>query len=167
MDPTSVIEILKANGLKITSQRKAIIDVLVELKQLHPSVFLIYAETKKKIRSVSLSTVYNMVNEFCRLGILTLLGFDGKESRCETNPGEHVHLICEKCGAILDCAVPSPLQRDSLTCENGFTITRNRLEYYGVCRDCLQGRNAAPNHSVRKLKPVSTDLRKTRRKKRP
>ena len=49
---------LKEKGLKITPQRLAIIDALVEHSEAHPGATLIYEAASKKARRISLSTVY-------------------------------------------------------------------------------------------------------------
>ena len=57
----SIIKQLKEKGLKITPQRLAIIDVLIEKRDLHPGARLVYEEAKKKKKkkkSLSLSTAY-------------------------------------------------------------------------------------------------------------
>ena len=59
----SIIKQLRDNGLKVTSQRLAIIEVLLEKRDLHPGARLVYREAKKKKKSLSLSTTYATLNE--------------------------------------------------------------------------------------------------------
>ena len=47
----SIIGRLRQGGLKTTSQRLAVIDVLIEKRLLHPGPTLIYREARKKIRA--------------------------------------------------------------------------------------------------------------------
>jgi Fur family transcriptional regulator, peroxide stress response regulator len=138
MEKEFIIQRLKEKGLSITSQRLAIIDVLVEQGHIHPGASFIYHEAKKKHKSLSLSTTYATVNEFIRYGIIKALEFDGRENRCEGNLGEHINLICDRCGKIIDYKAPLSVDQDDVAKKTGFTITNNRLEYYGYCRDCSQ-----------------------------
>ena len=91
--------------MKITLQRLAIIDVLVEKRDLHPGARLVYEEVRKKKKSLSLSTAYATLNEFSRYTIIKMLEFDKMENRFEGNLEEHINLICERCEKILDYKV--------------------------------------------------------------
>jgi Fur family peroxide stress response transcriptional regulator len=140
MTKESVIEILKQKGLRITPQRLSIIDVLVNKGHLHPGARFIYDEAKKKGGRLSLSSVYENIEVLCRHGIIKSLEFDGSENRCEANLEEHVNLVCEGCGKIVDYNAPASLDRREVAKKTGFTITDNRLEYYGRCGDCMKGK---------------------------
>ena len=81
----SIARQLKAKGLKLTPQRLAIIEVLIERRDFHPGVRSVYKEAKKRKKSLSLSTTYATLNELSRLGIiktlqsdLTFLGFPSR-----------------------------------------------------------------------------------------
>ena len=136
MTKESIITQLKEKGLKVTPQRMAIIEVLVEQGDLHPGARLVYEEAKKKKRSLSLSTAYATLNELSRHGIIKTLQFDKMENRYETNIEEHINLICEKCRKILDYKVPIAVDQSGVAKKTGFSITDTRLEYYGYCREC-------------------------------
>jgi len=132
----SIITRLKEKGLKITPQRMAIIEVLIEQRDSHPGARLVYKEAKKKKRSLSLSATYATLNELSRHGIIKTLQFDKMENRYEENLEEHVNLICERCKKILDYKVPFIVDQRGVEKKTGFSITDTRLEYYGYCREC-------------------------------
>ncbi|MFO7686686.1 MAG: Fur family transcriptional regulator [Desulfobacterales bacterium] len=136
MEKESIIQRLKEKGLSITSQRLAIIDVLVEQGHIHPSASFIYREARKKHKSLSLSTTYATIIEFIRYGIIKALEFDGRENRYESNLSEHINLICDRCGKIIDYNAPVYVNRMDVKETTGFVITSNRWEYYGYCQDC-------------------------------
>ena len=136
MTKDTIIQRLKEKGLKVTPQRMAIIEVLIERGDLHPGARFVYEEAKKKKKSLSLSTAYSTLNEFSRHGIIKTLQFDTMENRYETNREEHINLICEKCKKILDYKVPIVVDQKGITKKTGFSITDTRLEYYGYCREC-------------------------------
>jgi Fe2+ or Zn2+ uptake regulation protein len=69
----SLIKQLREKGLKITTWRLAIIDVLIEHGALHSGGRVVYEEAKKKKKSLSLSTAYATFNEFSLHGIIKLL----------------------------------------------------------------------------------------------
>ena len=129
---------LKEKGLKITPQRLAVIDALVENRHKHPGATLIYQETRKKIKSISLSTVYATLKEFSEQGLIKALEFDRMENRYDGNLSEHINLICKRCGAISDFDLPSSIEPKDIMRKSGFVVTDTRMEYYGYCRDCLK-----------------------------
>ncbi len=136
MTKESIITRLKERGLKVTPQRMAVIEVLIEQRDLHPGARLVYKEAKKKKKSLSLSTAYATLNELSRHGIIKTLQFDKMENRYETNREEHINLICERCKKILDYKVPIAVDQKGVAKKTGFSITDTRLEYYGYCREC-------------------------------
>jgi len=136
MTKESIITQLRKKGLKVTSQRLAIIDVLIEQGDSHPSAYLVYKKAKKKKRSLSLSTTYATLNELSRHGIIKTLQFDKMEDRYDGNLEEHINLICEKCGKILDYKVPIVVDQKDVARKTGFLVMDTRLEYYGYCRGC-------------------------------
>lgn len=144
----SLIDQLRQKGLKITPQRLAVVDAIVENFHSHPGAHLIYTEAVKKTKHVSLSTVYATLSEFCQQGLLRNLEFDRMENRYEGNLENHINLVCRRCGKITDYHRLSPFEPAAIAREEGFVITDARMEYYGYCRDCLtvsgQGSAAKP-----------------------
>ena len=128
---------LREAGAKITPQRLAIVDALIENRNLHPGANLIFAEARKKTKRVSLSTVYATLSELSRLGLIKFLEFDRMENRYDGNLEEHVNLVCRQCGKIEDYSIPPSIEPKDVARKSGFIVTDARMEYYGYCRDCL------------------------------
>src|SRR4030065_1836840 len=102
MMKASMIKKMRDKGLKLTPQRLAIIDVLIEKNLLHPSARAIYNDAKRRNRGLSLSTVYYTLNELSKHGIIKMLEFDKMENRYEGNISHHLNLVCMGCGGIFD-----------------------------------------------------------------
>jgi Fe2+ or Zn2+ uptake regulation protein len=136
MTKESIIAKMKEKGLKITPQRLAITQVLIERGNLHPGARLIYEEAKKMRRSLSLSTTYATLNEFSRYGIIKTLEFDKMENRYELNITEHINLICKGCKKIMDFKLPFKIDTNEVARKSGFRVTDRRFEYYGYCEEC-------------------------------
>ena len=135
MTREAMIKQLRERGLKVTPQRLAIIEVLIEQRDSHPGAHLVYEEARKKKRSLSLSTAYATLNELSRHGIIKTLQFDRMENRYEGNLGQHINLVCERCKKILDYKVPISVDQRGVAKKTGFSITDTRLEYYGYWRE--------------------------------
>ena len=129
---------LREKGFKITPQRLAIIDAFVENQLIHPGATLIYREARKKLKNISLSTVYATLKEFFENGLIKALEFDRMENRYDGDLSEHINLVCKKCGSISDFHLTSSIEHKDVMRKSGFVVTDARMEYYGYCRNCLK-----------------------------
>jgi Fur family transcriptional regulator, peroxide stress response regulator len=132
----NILQKVKARGLKLTPQRQAIIDVLVAKTLLHPSAEMVYREARKKVKGLSLSTVYATLNEFAGHGIIKLLEFDKMGNRYEVNCADHINLICKGCKRIADYQNPVSIDAREVEKKAAFRVTDTRLDYYGYCQKC-------------------------------
>ena len=133
-----LISQLKEKRLKLTPQRLAIVDVLVDHRGSHPGATLIFEEARKKAKRISLSTVYATLKEFSQLGLIKEMEFDRMENRYDIDPSDHINLICNRCGNILDYRLPAALDPRDIARRSGFVVTDTRLEFHGYCNDCLK-----------------------------
>ncbi len=134
----TLISQLREKGLKVTPQRLAIVDALVENRYEHPGATLVFNEARKKAKHVSLSTVYATLKEFSENGLIRQLEFDRMENRYDVDLSDHVNLICNRCGKIFDYSIPASLEPRDIARKSGFVVTDTRLEFHGYCRDCLK-----------------------------
>ncbi|MDY0131661.1 MAG: transcriptional repressor [Desulforegulaceae bacterium] len=133
-----MIGLIKNKGNRLTNQRIAVVKILSASKE-HPSADTIYKEVKKNYPATSLATVYKTINLLKEYNEVMEIGFADKGSRYDGyNPNPHPHLICEKCGKIKDAKININLFSKEIEKETGFKITSNRLDFYGVCPDCLR-----------------------------
>jgi Fe2+ or Zn2+ uptake regulation protein len=132
----SIIKKLKDKGLKLTSQRLAIIEVLDNMSPIHPSAYLIYHEARKKGKRLSLSTVYATLKELSKHSIIRMLEFDKMVNRYEANTKEHINLICKGCNKIMDYHSPFMIDTREILKKSRFWVTDSRVEYYGYCQNC-------------------------------
>ena len=131
-----MIKKMREKGLKLTPQRLAIIDVLIEKNLLHPSASLIHNEAKRRTSGLSLSTVYFTLNELSKHGIIKMLEFDKMENRYEGNVTDHINLVCKECHGIIDYKIPVVIDSREVARKTKFWVTDTRLEYYGYCQKC-------------------------------
>ena len=141
---------LREKGFKISPQRKAIVEALVDNRLLHPGAHLIFEEARKKTKSLSLSTVYATMGEFSQHGFIKSLEFDRMDNRYEGNLDEHVNLICKRCGKIEDYPLPALIEPEDIVGKTGFQVMDARMEYYGFCRDCVTNRSDLPGGRIRR-----------------
>lgn len=96
------VELLRRNGLKVTPQRLAILNLLI--KGGHFSGEQIFQELKKTEPSISLSTVYNTLEVLEKAGIINSFEANGI-TWYEMRRKPHINVICEDKNEIIDVDV--------------------------------------------------------------
>ncbi|WP_121609492.1 Fur family transcriptional regulator [Mesobacillus foraminis] len=135
MDDAKSLELipyLKERGLRITPQRLMILQSILD-HHGHPTA----EEIHQTIPFTSLTTIYNNLKLFVRLGILNELPYGNALSKYEFNFSRHYHVICQECGTIVDFNYPD-LQEIEQVASNltSFEILHHHFEIYGVCASC-------------------------------
>jgi len=132
----NLIKLFRQNGLKITPQRRVIVELLAE-DDSHPTADEIYQRVLSVMPEVSRTTVYNTLRELVALDELTVVE-DLSESgmRYDTNSSNHHHLFCMRCHALIDISrdfagVELPPEETA-----GYRIVKSQVTFYGVCPDC-------------------------------
>jgi Fur family peroxide stress response transcriptional regulator len=133
-----IIQKLRDNGHKITPQRLAIANILAKSDD-HPSVEIIHARIKKDFPTMSLATVYRNIVLIKSLGEVLELGFPDGSNRYDGNkPYSHPHIICIKCKKIVDPKLDSlDEMKKEVALETKFKILNHRLDFFGICSNCM------------------------------
>jgi Fur family peroxide stress response transcriptional regulator len=129
---------LKEHGYKLTPQRLALAKVLSASKG-HPNVETIFERLKDSFPTMSLATVYRNVMLFKSFGEVLELGFPDGSNRYDGNkPNPHPHVICIKCKKIVDPDLDSlDEMKKEVALETNFKILNHRLDFFGICSDCM------------------------------
>lgn len=125
----------RAAGLKVTHQRSAIYGVLAATER-HPSPEEVYEAVRPQLPSISLATVYKVLDLFHRHGFLRRVSTERQVARYDANTGPHQHLVCDRCGRIEDVQVNIPEGRLHLPEGAGFAVTHYDILFHGLCGDC-------------------------------
>jgi len=137
--PEAFVELFRQNGLRITPQRRAILELLVQ-DDSHPTVDGIYQRVLSIMPDVSRTTVYNTLRELVSLGELTEVE-DLSEGgiRYDTNTNVHHHLFCMRCHTLID--INRDFEGLNLSPEeaSGYHIVRRQVTFYGYCPNCQTG----------------------------
>lgn len=132
---------IKEAGLKVTRPREKILAVLERSERRHLSAEDVYKELLSTGEEIGLATVYRVLTQFEAAGLVCRRHFEGGQSLFELNSGSHHdHLICVKCGQVLEFVDPLIEERQqAIAAEKGFRIEDHTLVIYGVCGDCDRG----------------------------
>ncbi len=129
---------LATQGLKSTRQRELILDEFLRSSS-HLSTEELYLKLRKKHPSIGYATVYRTLRLFAECGIAEARNFGDGQTRYEptTREDHHDHLICTRCGAIIEFEDPRIEQlQEQVAREHGFRTLSHRLELYGLCEKC-------------------------------
>ena len=133
--PAELTEMFRARGLKVTPQRQAIFRVL-HGEPTHPTAESVYETVSRSMPTISLRTVYQTLNDLAAMGEIQQLDLGTGSSRFDPNVDAHHHLVCERCGRVVDVyadasgvTVPTPQRQ-------GFTISSTEVVFRGMCPDC-------------------------------
>ncbi len=128
----------KGKGFKLTPQRIAILKYL-EGNTSHPTAEDIYSAIRKTHPTVSFATVYNTVEALSRRGEIMEITIDPARKHFDPNPAPHHHTMCAVCGELGDVFVDySEVIRLPSYIADGFHVTGNHIDFYGVCADCAK-----------------------------
>ncbi len=134
------IQELRLLGLKVTSPRICILQILEKASQdhLHVSAEDIYHTLVGMSEDVGLATVYRVLTQFEAAGLVKRHNFEGGRSVFELNHGpHHDHLVCVSCGKVTEFVDEVIEQRQELIAKQAqFRITDHSLNIYGLCAGC-------------------------------
>src|SRR5262245_55340902 len=86
----------REEGLNITPQRVAIYRALLESTD-HPSPEMLYRRVLPAMPSLSLATVYKVLDALARLGVVQEVPVPNDPRRFDANMERHHHVVCSRC----------------------------------------------------------------------
>lgn len=130
------LDTLKTTGVRITPQRHAILEYLIQAMS-HPTADDIYKALEGKFPNMSVATVYNNLRVFREAGLVKELTYGDSSSRFDFVTNDHYHMICEDCGKIVDFHYPGLDEVEHFASHvTGFKVNSHRMEIYGSCQTC-------------------------------
>jgi Fur family ferric uptake transcriptional regulator len=134
---------LKEKGLLYSKQREQILGTFMKARN-HLTIEDIYNAVRKKNPRIGLATVYRTMKVICDCGLAREVDFGDRLLRFEHKHQHHHHLVCIKCGRIIEVRSDQieSLQK-KLAKQHDFTSTRDTMKIFGVCSKCQ--RNAKQN----------------------
>ena len=129
----TILQRCERKGLRMTSQRKIIAQVLENVAD-HPDVEELYKLASKIDPTISIATVYRTVKLFDEAGILDKLEFGDGRARYEDAEREHHdHLIDINSGRVIEF-MDSDIEKlqEKIAQKLGYRLMGHKLELYGV-----------------------------------
>ncbi len=129
-------ELIEAKGIKPTFQRLKILEYLYKHMGEHPTVEMIYQALSHQIPAISMATIYNSLNALLEKGLVCAMTITGTEIRYDVNVSSHHHLLCKKCGKIIDIDVKCPLTINNNLPIEGHFVDEVHCYLKGICKQC-------------------------------
>ncbi len=139
--------VLHEAGYKYTDQRRRVLDVLRDSSD-HPTAEDMYARLRSRGERVALGTIYRTLELLERIGLVRRIHLEDR-NRYElvgssSEVKHHYHLVCEKCGRIIDISADMLTAHteciEELAVEVGqvysFQVSGHHFRIFGTCRDC-------------------------------
>ena len=121
-----------------TRQRELLLKIMRKANR-HVDAKELFTLAVNEDSSISPATVYRNLKLFKELELINeqRLG----QSRCYyeiKNSHEHQHLVCNKCGKVVDFDCPLKAMIKKVKDEKGFIVTRAEVFLEGYCSECVR-----------------------------
>ena len=118
-----------------SESREKILTYLRGTKE-HPSAHMIYNALYSENPTLSPATVYNNLKLFEEQGMVIRVANVNGVERYDANTSDHVHFVCEKCGAVIDI-MDADVQAAKKACQVGQAKVKSiQIVLHGTCESC-------------------------------
>ena len=136
-----------AKKFRHSETRDKIYTYLCNTKE-HPSADTIYQDLRESIPTLSVGTVYNNLKHFVAQGMVVRVANVNGVERYDANCEDHVHFVCDECGAIIDI-MEADIQGAKKACPVGQAQIKSiQIVIHGICEKCsdnlYKGENFTP-----------------------
>ncbi|GFR36389.1 Fur family transcriptional regulator [Thermobrachium celere] len=140
-DAEKLKQSLKNKGYKLTPQRRAVLNVIMENEGKHLSSEEIYDIVKQDCPDIGLATVYRTLNLLEKMGVICKMNFDDGCNRYELVRDEedhqHHHLVCKGCGRVEEVEDDLlEVLEQKIEEKYNFKINDHSVKFYGYCSEC-------------------------------
>ncbi len=132
----SCLVTLKQKGLKLTPQRRLIVDIIHNARE-HLSAEDIIAAVRLRMPGVNKSTIYRTLEILEQAGCVYKSDTNDRFIYHHAEEGHHHHLVCTRCGKTIECAegLFHPVEQ-SLARHYGFAADFKHVVINGLCDSC-------------------------------
>ena len=133
--PVDVVGLLRRHRLRVTPQRRAILEAFRGTAEEHLSAEEVLSRASVAVPEIGRGTVYATLAELADLGVLAPVG-NAESIRYETNIAPHDHFHCRICLRMFDIdlggtELPSPAPP-------GYRVETIVASADGVCPECAR-----------------------------
>ena len=136
MEATDLLDALRARGLRMTPQRRAIVAEVLRAKG-HISPTAIARRVQASMPGVNASTVYRTLALLEEVGVLQHSHLESGAEYHRAEEAHHVHLTCRNCGRDDELSIAEAGRlRQLISRHHGFEADLTHFAITGLCADC-------------------------------
>jgi Fur family transcriptional regulator, stress-responsive regulator len=143
----STADDLRGRGLRVTSQRRAVLAVLADRPHSTATELAATLAADGVIAGMSKQGLYNVLDDLTRVGLVRSIEPAGSPARYELRVGDnHHHVVCRSCGRMddIDCAVGEALCLEPVEAA-GFVVDEAEVTWWGICAACQESATVSPS----------------------
>ncbi|WP_027398428.1 Fur family transcriptional regulator [Anaerovorax odorimutans] len=136
---------LKSHDIKITEERKNLIRIFLQYPDYHFTPNELYDKLKASGYGIGFATIYRNLKLFHKLNFIRPVTLDDGSKKYELNhieiasPVYNTHLICSKCGKVMDFQPENNnLVISNLPDSSFFNIENIEVQIRGICPECMK-----------------------------
>jgi len=130
----------KDHSLRLTEPRRDIFSILESRDQP-----LTLQEILKASQFAERTSVYRTLQLFTKLGIVDIVqvGFKQRYELAEPFRSHHHHLVCIKCGELIDLERSAKLEKliNKFASAHDYELTAHHIELQGICKSCREDKS--------------------------
>lgn len=132
-----ILELLRADGGRVTTGRRAIVRALLTGPDHHVTADDMATAVQAEHPDVHVSTVYRTLEALERLEVVGRIAVTGERAVFHLNDHAHHHLVCDRCHAVFELpqSAMAGLTRAAAT-RHGFAVAPRHQRLTGLCRRC-------------------------------
>jgi Fur family transcriptional regulator, peroxide stress response regulator len=133
----TLLEKIQGHGNRLTSHRLALLRLLA-VSENHPSAAQLYEKLREQFPTISRATIYKTLALLKEKGEVLEIDLHNDSHYDGNKPYPHPHLICNRCGQILDGDEVQFFQTISQEIDEKyhFQVLQSQMLFYGVCQEC-------------------------------
>jgi len=131
------VNTLKEAGLKVTHSRCKILEIFQSSPGEHYTADKLKDLLFDNGETIGLATIYRVLTQLEMANLIQKNNFDDNQSAYEIKKSHHDHLICTKCGDIIEF-VNEDLEvlQEKITQKYNFSLKSHVMTLFGVCEKC-------------------------------
>jgi Fur family ferric uptake transcriptional regulator len=137
LDADQIAGTLTTRGLRLTRQRRAVLDAVAEASS-SVSPVQVFDAARERCPELGLTTVYRTLELLSEIGALRRVhGPDHCEAFVPTGAAHGHTVVCSRCGQVMEfteCDIQAVV--DAAARQTGFRITEHFLQLSGECPAC-------------------------------
>ena len=129
---------LKKAGLKATLPRIHVLQLLLSNEGEHWSAEVVYRKLHESGVDVNLATIYRVLTQFEKAGLVERHQFDATTSVFELKPDDHHdHMVCVRCHQVIEYVSPEiEALQEKIAKDHGCEIVDHTHVIYVSCPEC-------------------------------